>query len=183
MQNKFLVLLVVVVFSSCSQKQSQQKQVLDFGRFTIETPIGWTKIKEQGTDSYVGRIAIDETDTLEFDLGWYSWDLKEYEELNIDGKKFYMSATDTAKNVAFVDSSQINKVVKSNVVFATIDNRKAKILFPIKAGIGTTGVYFDSLWLAGSNIDKFNLYGMNLKATNEKAVLNAFKTLKFIRRK
>ena len=53
------------------------------------------------------------------------------------------------------------------------------MLSPIKPGIGTTGIYIDSLWQAGSHIDKFNLYGTNLKPHNEKAVLAAFKTLKF----
>ena len=45
---------------------------------SINTGIGYLalnkKIKEQGVDSYVGRIAIDSVDTLEFDLGWYSND-------------------------------------------------------------------------------------------------------------
>jgi hypothetical protein len=36
-----------------------------------------------GADSYVGGIAIDEKDTIEFDLGWYSYDLTEYQELHM----------------------------------------------------------------------------------------------------
>lgn len=155
--------------------------MLDFGTFTVETPQGWTKVERQGTDSYVGQIAIDKTDTLEFDLGWYSWDLKEYEEFNFDGKKFYMSSTDTAAKL--IDSAHKSEVVKSNVTFTTIDNRRAKISTPIKSGIGTTGIYIDSLWLAGSAIDKFNLYGFDLKPTNERDALEAFRTLKFIKKK
>ena len=55
------------------------KQTLDFGSFTFETPNGWTKIKAQGQDSYVGRISIDAMDTLDFDLGWYSNSMTEPE--------------------------------------------------------------------------------------------------------
>ncbi len=98
MHKQLFFLIFLALIFSCSQNKPQQKQLLDFKKFTIETPQGWTKIKEQGTDSYVGRIAIDKTDTLEFDLGWYSWDLKEYEELEFNGKKFYMSSIDEDYN-------------------------------------------------------------------------------------
>lgn len=181
MHKQLLVLSFLALLFSCIQNKPQQKQLLDFGRFTIETPLGWTKVKQQGTDSYIGQVAIDEKDTLEFDLGWYSWDLKEYEEFNFNGKKFYMSSTDTAAKL--IDSAHKDELVKSNVTFTTIDNRRAKILTPIKSGIGTTGIYIDSLWLAGSAIEKFSLYGFSLKSTNERDVLEAFKTLKFVKTK
>lgn len=42
-----------------------------------------------------------------------------------------------------------------------------------------TGVYIDSLWNAGSNRDRFNLYGLNLKPENEKSFLKVLQTLKF----
>lgn len=48
--------------------------------------------------------------------------------------------------------------------------------------IGITGIYIDSLWESGSDIDKFNLYGNNLKTENEKIFLQAIKTLKFKRK-
>ena len=125
-------------------------------------------------------LAIDKNDTLEFDLGWYSNDLTEYQEVKMaDGKTYYISSYDTAYNPTLVDSANRDRVVKSNVAWDTIDGRRAKVLIPIKSGIGTTGIYIDSLWQAGSDIDKFNLYGANLKPQNEKIVLPAFKTLKF----
>ena len=72
-----------------------------------------------------------------------------------------------------------DKYRKNNVLWDTIDGRKAKIVYPRKSGIGTTGVYIDSLWVSGSQVDRFNLYGKNLKPGNEKKVLQALRTLKF----
>ena len=72
-----------------------------------------------------------------------------------------------------------DKYRKNNVSWDTIDGRKAKIVYPRQSGIGTTGIYIDSLWVQGSDVDRFNLYGENLKPENEKKVLAALRTLKF----
>ena len=153
---------------------------MDFGNFTIETPNSWKQIRAKVIDSYVGKIAIDNSDILHFDLGWYSNDLTEYQEVKLgDNKTFYISSNDTAYSPTLVDRSNKDRVVKSTITCDTIDGRRAKVLSPIKPGIGTPGIYIDSLWQTGSYIDKFNLYGTNLKPHNEKAVLAAFKTLKF----
>ncbi|MFM9951533.1 MAG: hypothetical protein ACKV1O_26600 [Saprospiraceae bacterium] len=72
--------LLLLLFIGCeNNKQTTDYQTLDLGLFTIETPNGWTKIEAQGVDSYVGQIVIDNTDTLHFDLGWYSNKLNEYD--------------------------------------------------------------------------------------------------------
>lgn len=153
---------------------------MDFGEFTIEAPNSWKQIYVQGTDSYVGKIAVDESDTLHFDLGWYSNDLKEYQEVKLgDSNTYYISSYDSADSPTLFDSIQIESIVKSRISWDTIDGRRAKFLSPIKSGVGTTGIYIDSLWQAGSDIDKFNMYGTNLKPRNEKTVLAAIKTLKF----
>lgn len=184
---KKILLISIISFGliSCSEtKTRRETEILDFGAFTIETPNGWTKIKAQGVDSYVGKIAIDENDTLEFDLGWYSYDLTEYQEVKMgDGKTYYISSYDTAYSPTLVDSVNKDRVVKSNETWDTIDGRRAKILLPIKPGIGTIGIYIDSLWQSGSDVDKFSLYGADLNPQNEKAVLTTFKTLKFHKRK
>ncbi len=164
-----------LIIGCSDSKTKSDKKTLDFGSFTIETPRGWTKIKAQGTDSYVGRIAIDNSDTLDFDLGWYSNTLTEPEPQIIERSML--------KNVDVVDTTHViiiadnirgidrDKYRKNNVLWDTIDGRKAKIVFPRKSGIGTTGIYIDSLWQSGSDVDRFNLYGDNLKPANKKYFL------------
>lgn len=178
---KFLTKIIVIGLTACTQPQPKgETKTMDFGAFTIETPHTWKQIKAKGIDSYVGKIAIDDSDILHFDLGWYSNDLTEYQEVTMgDNKTYYISSYDTAYSPTLVDSADKDKVVKSNITWDTVDGRRAKILSPIKSGVGTIGIYIDSLWKAGSDVDKFNLYGINLKTQNEKAVLAAFKTLKF----
>ncbi|MBP8115357.1 MAG: hypothetical protein KAY50_08370 [Chitinophagaceae bacterium] len=177
--------LLLLLFIGCADnKPKADNQTLDFGSFSIVTPNGWTKIEAQGVDSYVGRIAIDNTDTLHFDLGWYSNKLNEGEPTILDSSM--ITSIDTSmidtNDVIFVKNRMRvdpDKYKKNNVSWDTIDGRKAKIIFPIKSGIGTTGIYIDSLWQSGSDVDRFNLYGDNLKPENEKLLLQALRTLKF----
>lgn len=181
----FLLFLIV---ACTDDKLIRDKHILDFGAFTIETPNSWEKIKERGVDSYVGKIVIDNTDTLDFDLGWYSNKLYEYDPTILDSSMIgSIDSSMVDKNeIIFVKNRMKvdpDKYRKNNVSWDTIDGRRVKIVFPRQSGVGTTGIYIDSLWPAGSSIDKFNLYGNNLKPANEKLVLQALRTLKFHKRK
>lgn len=153
---------------------------MDFGAFTIQAPAHWTKIVAQGVDSYVGAIALDSTDTLSFDLGWYSDDLEEYQEVIApDGRIYFISSYDTAYNPTLFDSANRHRVIQSRINWDSIDGRKAKLLSPIRPGAGITGIYIDSLWNSGPYHDRFNLYGKDLKPSNQEAVLQSLRTLKF----
>lgn len=182
---KIILGLLLLLINGCTDdKAKSEKHTLDFGSFSIETPSGWTKIKSKGVDSYVGRIAIDNIDTLDFDLGWYSNKLNEYEPTILDSSmigSIDTSMVDTSVVIFVKNRMRVDpdKYKKNNILWDTIDGRKAKIVFPIKSGIGTTGIYIDSLWQSGSDVDRFNLYGDNLKPTNEKIFLQALRTLKF----
>jgi hypothetical protein len=177
-----LGLLLLLIIGCADKKTKTANQTLDFGSFSIVTPNGWTKIKAQGIDSYVGRISIDNTDTIDFDLGWYSNTLTEPEPQIIQRSMLKnMDVLDTSQFI-IVDSRKgidPDKFKKNNISWDTIDGRKAKIVFPRQSGIGTTGIYIDSLWQGGSDVDRFNLYGNNLKPANEKLFLQALRTLKF----
>jgi len=170
---------------TCSNlKQPSKTQKLDFKYFTIQAPTSWVKVKQQGIDSYVGAIAIDNQDTLQFALGWYSNDLSEdkpmilersvlkyFPEHPIDTSQFIMA--DNYKDVDF------NKYRKIEVKYEIIDGYKAKIVFPRVSGDGKTGIYIDSVWQSGGDVDRFNLYGNNLKPVNEIRFLKAISTIKF----
>jgi len=178
---KYLTVIIVIGLTACNQPQPKgETKIMDFGVFTIETPHSWKQIKTKGIDSYIGKIVIDDSDFLCFDLGWYSNDLTEYQEVKFGNNNTgFITSNDTAYGSTPVDSLSKDKVVKSNITWDTIDGRRAKVLSPVKPGVGTTGIYIDSLWQAESDIDKFNLYGTDLKPNNQMAVLAAFKTLKF----
>jgi hypothetical protein len=185
---KISSLIIILLFISCTDiKPKKAKHTLDFGSFTIETPSSWTKIRAKGIDSYVGKIAIDSNETLYFDLGWYSNTLTEDEPQIVERSLLqHMSNTVDTSDLIIVDSRNgidPDKYKRNNISWDTIDGRKAKIVSPIRSGIGTTGIYIDSLWQAGSDIDRFNLYGNNLKPANEKSLLEALKTLRFHKEK
>lgn len=185
---KIILILMVCLFISCTNnKTNSDKKILDFGSFSIETPNNWTKIKSQGTDSYVGQIAIDSTDTLHFDLGWYSNPLTEPEPQIVERSWLERTTGPIDTSGLIIVNSRMgvdpDKYKKNNIFWDSINGRKVKIIRPIISGTGTTGIYIDSLWQAGSYIDRFNLYGDNLKPRNEVLVLQAIKTLKFSKKK
>ena len=183
---RLLTAISIVGLTACNQPGHNGSKTIDFGAFSIETPHTWQQVKASGTDSYVGRIAIDEKDTLDFDLGWYSNTLSESDPAIIDRSmlqhfKQIGQAIDTSEMIIVESRKGIDpdKYRKQNVSWDTIDSRKAKIVYPRQAGNGITGVYIDSLWVRGSDVDRFNLYGNNLKPANEKKVLEVLQTLKF----
>ncbi len=69
---RFLSILLFLT-ASCKTK-TNQGQTLDYGVFKLNTPQGWTILKEQGIDSYYGGLTNGK-DSLWFDYGWYSVDL------------------------------------------------------------------------------------------------------------
>jgi hypothetical protein len=175
--------ILVFGLTACDhQKHKVDTKTLDFGVFTIETPHSWTKIKDRGIDSYVGRIAIDSTDTLDFDYGLYSNNLHEYDPTILDSSMMKDVDTSQINEIIFVKNRMRvdpDKYRKNNISWDTINGHKAKIVFPRQSGLGTTGIYIDSLLVSGSDVLKFNLYGENLKPENEKKVLDALRTLQF----
>jgi hypothetical protein len=158
---------------------------MDFGLFTLEVPYKWQQVKQNGIDSYVGAIAVDNKDTLYFDLGMYSNTLTEpniqvitrqmVEENNLDSSDFIVVKDIMSMNI------DADLYRKQNVSWDTIDNRRAKIVFPRISGKGITGVYIGSLWGDSSKV-RFNLHGSNLKAQTEQDLLKAIKTLRFHKR-
>jgi len=162
-------LVALVAFVSCYDTKS-----LDFGSFEIEVPKTWQPVKAKGIDSHVGRIAIDKQDALFFDLGWYSNELRDED---------YLFENYAGEIIQPDGSLRVPEHLKRNSdVFTKIDGRNAKLVEPKKLGYGITGVYFDSLWTGGSNNVRFQLSGHDLQPENQKAVLQAIKTLKFFRK-
>ncbi|MCA5003614.1 hypothetical protein [Sphingobacterium bovistauri] len=178
----YTFILILILFPSCKN----DTRVLDFGDFTIEVPKTWKIIKQQSIDSYVGTIAIDERDTIYFDLGWYSNNLDERKPYEIKDNKLYLKNLQKSTNtttyfdyIGEVNSVDTNKYLKNKYSFDTINNRLAKIVTPKIPEDGTTGIYMDSLWEAGSGVDRFQLNGKNLSRNNHDRLLKAIKTLKF----
>jgi len=162
-------------------------KTMDFGLFTLEVPYKWQQVKQNGIDSYLGAIAVDHTDTLYFDLGMYSNSLTEHNIEVITRQMMEESATDSSDYIIVKDMPILDFDLdadmyrKQNVSWDTIDNRRAKIIFPRISGKGTTGIYIGSLWGDSSKV-RFNLYGANLKAQTEEDLLKAIKTLRFYKR-
>ena len=163
-------IILLILFSACTNNKSKSdKQILDFGTFTIETPKTWTKVKPRGIDSYVGYIALDSKDTIGFDLGQWPNNLEELRDI-----------PDTGLVIIDYPDRYLPEIYKKNkILWDTIDGYKVKIVSPKKSGYGTTGIYIDSLWNTFYKNDGFNLYGKNLKPENEKLLLEAVKTIKF----
>ena len=182
----FQISALTILFVGC--KDLSRTKTMDFGLFTLEVPYKWQQVKQNGIDSYVGAIAVDNTDTLYFDLGLYSNSLTEHNIEVITRQMMEESATDSSDYIIVKDMPILDLDLdadlyrKQNVSWDTIDNRRAKIVFPRISGRGMTGVYIGSLWGNSSKV-RFNLHGSNLKAQTEQDLLKAIKTLRFHKRK
>lgn len=166
-------------------KDPSRTKTMDFGLFTIEVPYKWQQVKQNGIDSYVGAIAVDKTDTLYFDLGMYSNTLTEPNIQVITRQMMEENALDSLDYIVVKDIMSMNIDAdlyrKQNVSWDTIDNRRAKIVFPRLSGKGMTGIYIGSLWGDSSKV-RFNLHGVDLKKQTEENLLKAIKTLRFHKR-
>ena len=184
----FYFFLILTSLVDCNEsKRVFDDKTLDFGVFTIQAPANWIPIREKGIDSYIGSIAIGNGDTLEFDYGWYSNTLYEYDPVILDSS--FMSSMDTSR----VNMSEYIWVAnrfavdpdcyrRNNVSWDTNDGRRAKIVYPREPGIGTTGVYIDSVSV-DKWVNRFNLYGIDISPENENQVLAAIRTIKFAKKK
>ncbi|WP_367331403.1 hypothetical protein [Sphingobacterium multivorum] len=178
----FHISALTILVTGC--KDPSRTKTMDFGLFTLEVPYKWQQVKQNGIDSYVGAIAVDNNDTLYFDLGMYSNSLTEHNIEVITRQMMEESATDSSDYIIVKDMPILDLDLdadlyrKQNVSWDTIDNRRAKIVFPRISGKGTTGVYIGNLWGDSSKV-RFNLHGSNLKAQTEQDLLKSIKTLRF----
>jgi hypothetical protein len=181
--------ILLLTLLSCTDKQRGRTKTLDFGEFTIDVPSTWQPVKAKGIDSYVGLMTLDHGDTVSFDLGWYSNPLEEEYKFMVENGDVYLKneKESTSNSVLFefygkADTVDIEKFKINQVILTTIDGKKAKIIRPRQTGHGMTGIYFDSLWVAGSGTDRFQMNGTDLHPDNEKQLLKAFETLRFTKK-
>lgn len=104
---KYVLIICAIYFVTCCKNTGNKNgipprsdsglvQYLDFGSFQIKTPKKWKILKFQGIDSYVGGLT-NGIDTLEFDYGRYSNELKDdcekqlYAYDTINGKAGYIT--------------------------------------------------------------------------------------------
>jgi hypothetical protein len=181
----FICLLLLAACNHIEKPEKATWKTIDFRVFTIQAPTSWVPVKQQGIDSYAGLIAIDEKDTLQFDFGSWSSNLVEEDPQFMERRhlEHFPAGTDTSQWIIVEKMMDVDldEYRKNNVSWDTIDGYKAKIVYPRRSGIGTTGIYIDSISSYRGNANRFNLYGFHLSPSNEKKVLEAIKTLKFKR--
>ena len=85
------------LFTGCENDNGfdpNTEQMMDFEKFTLITPLDWTRFYPQGTDGFFGGLT-NQKDTLYFDYGIFSFnsidnvvendDTINYHELRIGG--------------------------------------------------------------------------------------------------
>jgi hypothetical protein len=145
----------------------------------------------RGIDSFEGRINIDSSTSIGFDLGWYCDTLSEGNRTNyynIESGNIYTRDSSVKQNLddpthwkyfGKADSNTVENLRRNRATWIAINHYKAKLITPKKAGLGTTGVYIDSLWKTGDNADGFVLSADNLTLKQQQQLIAAIKTLKF----
>jgi hypothetical protein len=182
--------LPILLLSCTSDKQTNDgTKLLNYGYFTIRVPKSWKRVDAKGIDSYVGEIHVDTGTVVSFDLGWYSNSLSEGSEdyiIRHDSLLVRRSLPRALGSVSRVldyrgipSSSNIAPLTINKKQWIVVDGYKAKLVTPTHTGKGTTGIFIDSLWNAGSDTDKFQINGENLTLKQQQQLIAAIKTLKF----
>lgn len=183
---KLIIYCFTIICFSC---QTQSYKNFDFGSFTFVAPDTWKIIEIKGIDSYIRLIDIGH-DTLSFDYGLYSNDLRE-KWPRLQPKRFLKELIQNGFDTTgwiFVDHERITVEVMKPFMKHTydtlmVDGLKAIVISPKVARNGITGVYFDSVKTTSWGKKKFNFYGHNLKQEDQEELLKTIKTLKFAKEK
>lgn len=163
-------------------------KTLDLKAFTIKTVDSWKYIERRGIDSFVGDIAIDNKDTLNFDYGLYSNSLREDLDYiigkdSILSRDFEKDKLDTInsphyKFYALRKNVNLEDLYENKYYFQNVAGLKAKIVVPKKSGKGMTGIYFENTNKTGKGM-RLQISGYNLSKENQELFLNAMKTIEF----
>ena len=106
-----------------------------------------------------------------------AWTLEELQGYDSSVKQITINDTEKISiDVGwYADNLNVDPVTHE-ITTKTIDNFNAKIVRPINFNEGITGVYFETIDLAGT---KLHMSGTNLSAMNQRIFLNAIETLNF----
>ncbi|WP_299124541.1 hypothetical protein [uncultured Tenacibaculum sp.] len=174
--NRILLLLILYSFFSCSKSKTE-----NFLNFSLEIPKNWTVHQLKGTDSYVRLITTEKNDSIYMDYGMYSNSLKYYPPIiaPLKKKKMILSFGLKESEVIFLDKDSITKkdrgFYKDRIeLYETINEKKAKIVFPKKGKKGLGGVYFENF----KNNNKLTIYGNNLNNEKSLKLIEVIKTIK-----
>jgi len=177
-----VIFFFVLTVCCCACKKTPTTKTLDFGHFVIDVPATWQNAKAKGIDSFVGLMVMDYGDTASFDLGWYSSSLEDNVYIHEDSSVFLVNDEGDLLFQGKADTVDVEKLRTTVVNWMLIDDRLAKVIKPKKSGKGMTGIYFDSLWMAGNGVVRFQMNAKNIHPHNERRLLVAFQTLRFIQR-
>jgi len=159
------LIFILFVFTSCQNDKPLKNHLEEFKRefdsasyvgfetkfYKMLIPKDWKTSQPQGIDSFVIRYVTSDSDTIYSDFGWYSNNLIEYENENVQ------------------------------IDYFLIDNYKSKIIQTKNGKNKIVGVYIENLWKEGKQKVHFNFYGTNLSEKSTEVVLNAISNLKFKR--
>jgi hypothetical protein len=167
---QILICSAALLSASClGTKSPQQFKTMEFkssqGGFQFQAPSNWSYLKTQGVDSYFGKIATPERDTLYFEMGRYSPTLDR--PLHRTG-----------------DSQYDDEDFKSRVFSKKLNGYQAKFADYWIHAESCYGIYFDSLWTAGKTNDwedkiAFTIWGYNLSKGTKKQLNEAVASIKF----
>lgn len=175
-----LLFITLLLLNFSSEKE------MDFGSFTIKAPNNWTYIKENGKEAFIGKIALDQKDTIDFYYGKYLKNIEDNKGFYIlnDSVFLYAESDPYGKPNRKLDkfygkAHTVNFKKLSNVEYSyeMIDNLKAWIATPKKPGIGLTSVQFKK----GTKKEPmtFLMSGFNLSLENQTEFLKVIRTIKF----
>jgi hypothetical protein len=136
-------------------------RLIDTGPFSVTLPPGWTYIRRQGIDSFIGELSDASGARITFDYGWYSDPL-----VFSDGFR-----------TPYEDDPRYS------VINETVDGLPARIVTPRFAAPGLTGMYIanaDPSEPSGGPVrTALGMYAYDLGDEKKREVLSIYRSVDF----
>lgn len=121
MKHPYVAILIVFLVALVSCSGDHSIKTMDIGKFTMDVPSAWSLREVQGYDSFVRQIKIDEQESIDIDLGWYS------SSLNVDNSTHITVIKKIDERTAKIVEPKIFKHGLTGVYFDSLDIEKTKL--------------------------------------------------------
>jgi len=162
LKNILIVILLGNSFLGCNKRSIQPLQniVIDAGPFQVTTPSDFKLIKEQGIDSFVGKITNGKIE-FRFDYGWYSnrgpltyYDYADKYLFKLHGDEIISTCQLTDSIYQTLRANPIILEAKRNTKFP--DESDKEISTTLSVGTGTCTIYtFDFIGDISQNFENY----------------------------
>ncbi len=174
-------LLMAVIFMVSCKSAKLDRNIFKIGPITIFADKKWKLKEENGIDSEVKLLVLNNKDTITLEYGKHTYSLNEDlpSIMSLKDKREFEALAGKGLEVSnLIISEKAEEEIKYGLflnnyyMYDTINGIQVKVVQPKKVGKGITGIYIAEL----ENGNSFVAYGVNLDSVAQKEAMIVFKS-------